>query len=298
MKIVIAGGSGFIGEPLVKRLLARGDEVAVLTRNAARVTAGRPLQWDAKTQGTWSDAVAAADAVVNLAGENIAEGRWTESRKQQLVDSRLDATRAIVEALRRSPSPRRALINASAVGFYGNRHDEEVDESSSRGSGFLADLVERWEAAAREAEAVARLVVLRFGIVLGSGGGALQKMLLPFRLGAGGPIGTGNQWMSWIERDDVVRLVEWAIDHDIVRGVYNATAPQPARNRDFARALGRALSRPAFMPTPAFALRVAFGQMADEALLAGQKAMPRRAEREGFQFDSPTLEQAIARALR
>jgi uncharacterized protein (TIGR01777 family) len=297
MKIVIAGGSGFIGEPLVKRLVARGDDVAVLTRDPSRVRAGRPLQWDARTQGTWSEAVAAADAVVNLAGESIADGRWTEARKRRLIDSRLNATRAIVEALRRAPSPRRALVNASAVGFYGDRQDEELDENASRGGGFLAQLVERWEAAAQEAVPHARVVVLRFGVVLATGGGALQKMLLPFKLGAGGPIGSGAQWMSWIERDDAVRMVEWAIDHDSVRGVYNATAPQPVRNRDFARALGRAVSRPAFMPAPGFALKMAFGQMAEEALLAGQKVLPRRAEREGFRFELPTIDAALAHAL-
>jgi uncharacterized protein len=297
MKIVTAGGSGFIGEPLVKRLLARGDDVAVLTRDASRVRAGRPLQWDARAQGAWSEAVAGADAVVNLAGESIADGRWTEARKRSLIDSRLNATHAIAEALRRGPSPRRPLVNASAVGYYGDRRDEELDESSSRGAGFLAQLVERWEAAAREAEPYARLVVLRFGVVLATGGGALQKMLLPFRLGAGGPIGNGAQWMSWIERDDAVRMVEWAIDNDSVRGVYNATAPHPVRNRDFARALGRAVSRPAFMPAPAFALKIAFGQMAEEALLAGQKVLPRRTEREGFRFELPSIDAALARAL-
>jgi hypothetical protein len=298
MKIVVAGGSGFIGEPLVRRLLSRGDDVAVLTRDASRVRAGRPLQWDARSQGAWSDETATADAVINLAGENIAEGRWTAERKRRLVDSRLDATRAIVEALRREPSRRRALVNASAIGFYGDRQDEEVDESSPRGAGFLADLVDQWEAAAREAEPVARVVVLRFGIVLAKSGGALGKMLLPFRLGAGGPIGSGAQWMSWVSHDDVLRMIEWALDRDAARGVYNVTAPEPVRNRDFARALGRALSRPAFLPAPPFALRLALGQMADEALLAGQRVMPRRAQREGFGFEAPALEEALKRALR
>lgn len=297
MKIVVAGGSGLIGEPLVQRLLGRGDEVSVLTRNPSKVQVGRPLQWDGRTQGVWSDAVATADAVVNLAGESISDGRWTEERKRRLFASRLDATGAIVEALHRSPSPRRVLVNASAVGFYGDRADEQLDESSQRGSGFLADLAERWEEAARAAEAVARLVVLRFGIVLAREGGALQKMLLPFRMGLGGPIGNGQQWFSWIERDDVVRLIEWAIDTQTARGVYNATAPQPVKNRDLARALGRALSRPAFMPAPAFALKAAFGQMADDALLAGQRVLPRRAEQEGFRFESPALDEALSRIL-
>lgn len=297
MKIVLAGGSGFLGEPLAKRLLARGDDVAVLTRNTANVRAGRAVQWDGKSQGGWSDEAAAADVVINLAGENVGEGRWTDERKKRLVASRLDATHAIVEALRRDPSRTRAMINASAVGFYGNRGDELLDESAARGGGFLADLVERWEAAAREAESLARLVLLRFGVVLDAEGGALKKMALPFKLGAGGPIGNGAQWMSWIDRDDAVRMTEWAIDGQSVRGVYNATSPQPVRNREFARALGRALHRPAIMPTPAFALRLAFGQMAEEVLIGGQRVVPRRAEGEGFAFERPELDGALAHEL-
>jgi uncharacterized protein len=301
MKIVVAGGSGFLGEPLVKRLQARGDDVAVLTRNATHVRLGashvRAVQWDAKSQGPWSDEAAAADVVINLAGENVGEGRWTAERKQRMVASRLDATHAIVEALRRDPSRPRTLINASAVGFYGNRGDELLDEGSARGAGFLADLVERWEAAAREAEPLARLVVVRFGAVLDGEGGALKKMALPFKLGAGGPVGSGTQWMSWIDRDDAVRLVEWAIDHDSARGIYNATSPQPVRNREFARALGRTLHRPALIPAPAFALRLVFGQMGEEVLLAGQRVIPRRAEAEGFAFSRPGLDEALAHEL-
>ena len=297
MKIVVAGGTGFVGEPLVQRLLARGDEVAVLTRNPAKGRAGRPLQWDAKTQGAWSHEAATADVVVNLAGENISAGRWTGAHKRKLIDSRLNATRAIVEAFRNAPPHRRTLINASAIGIYGDRDDEELDESSSRGSGFLAELVERWEAAAREAETLARLVVLRFGVILGKDGGALQKMLLPFRFGAGGPIGSGKQWMSWVGRGDVLRMIEWAIDNDGARGVYNVTAPQPVRNREFARTIGRVLHRPAILPASAFALRLVFGEMAEEVLLDGQRVLPRRAEREGFRFEAPALEEALRRTL-
>jgi uncharacterized protein (TIGR01777 family) len=295
MRIVIAGGSGFLGEPLVKRLLARGDDVAVLSRNPAKVRAGRGVQWDGKSQGAWSQEAASADVVINLAGENVGEGRWTDARKQQLVASRLDATAAIVQALRNAPPRERVLVNASAVGYYGLRGDEALDESGSRGGGFLAELVEKWEAAAREAEPLARLVLLRFGVALAPDGGALKKMLLPFKLGAGGPVGSGAQWMSWIDRDDAVRIVEWAIDNPNARGIYNATAPEPVRNHDFARSLGRALHRPAFMPAPAFALKAAFGQMAEEVLLGGQRAVPRRAEREGFVFEIPTLDASFAR---
>jgi uncharacterized protein (TIGR01777 family) len=295
MRIVIAGGSGFIGEPLVRRLVARGDDVAVLSRNPAKVRAGRGVAWDGKTQGPWSEEVANADAIVNLAGENVGDGRWSEERKQKLVSSRLDATGAIVQALRNAPPRDRVLVNASAVGYYGLRGDEELDEHGPRGGGFLAELVERWEAAARQAEPLARLVLLRFGVALSPEGGALKKMMLPFKLGASGPVGSGEQWMSWIDRDDAVRIIEWAIDNRSARGVYNATAPEPVRNRDFTRALGRAMHRPAFLPAPAFALRLAFGQMAEEVLLGGQRVVPRRAEREGFRFELPTLDASFAR---
>jgi len=297
MRIAIAGGSGFVGTPLVRELLARGDDVAVLTRNPARVQVGRPVLWDGRTQGDWSDEVAAADAVVNLAGENIAEGRWTRARKQQLVGSRLDATRAIVEALRSGPNRDRTLVNASAVGVYGDRGDELLDEDSPRGSGFLADLVVQWEAAAREADSVARVVILRFGIVLAADGGALRKMMMPFRFGAGGPIGNGRQWMSWIAREDLIRMVMWALDNDKASGVYDATAPEPVTNREFTQALGRAMHRPAVVPVPAIALRLALGQMAEEALLAGQRVVPRKARAEGFSFSAPTLEEALSAAL-
>lgn len=295
MRIVIAGGSGFIGEPLVRRLVARGDDVAVLSRHPAKVQAGRGVAWDGRTQGAWSEEVATADAIVNLAGENVGEGRWTDERKRKLIASRLDATGAIVHALRNAPPRERVLVNASAVGYYGFDRDEELDEHGTRGGGFLAELVEQWEAAAREAETLARLVIVRFGVALAPDGGALKKMMLPFKLGGGGPVGSGQQWMSWIDRDDAVRFTEWAIDNRSARGVYNATAPEPVRNRDFARALGRAVHRPAFIPAPAFALRLAFGQMADEVLLGGQRVVPRRAEREGFRFDHPTLDASLAK---
>jgi uncharacterized protein (TIGR01777 family) len=293
MKIVVAGGTGFIGDPLVHRLVKRGDDVTVLTRNPRKVHVGRGIAWDAKTQGEWSAYVENADVVINLAGENIGEGRWTEERKRRLLDSRLNATHAIVEALRKTSSRERTLINASAVGLYGDRRDETLDESSSRGEGFLADLVARWEQAAREAESLARVVILRFGVVLGPDGGALKKLLLPFKLGVGGPIGSGRQWMSWIDREDVLRLVEWAIDTPAARGVYNATAPEPVTNREFSRTLARELHRPSLITTPAFALRLAFGEMAEEVLLAGQRVIPKRALAEGFRFDRATLQDSL-----
>ena len=288
MKIVVAGGTGFLGTPLVERLKKRGEDVIVLTRSA------RGLEWHPPALGPWSAAAANADVVINLAGENIGEGRWSQSRKQRLVSSRLDAIYALVEAMRANPSKPRTFISVSAVGYYGLLGDEIADETSPRGRGFLAELTEKWEAAAREAEPFARLVILRFGVVLDDSGGALKKMLLPFRFGIGGPIGSGRQWMSWIDRDDALRAIEWAIDNPTARGIYNVTAPTPARNRDFAKALGRAIHRPALLPTPALPLRILFGDMADEVLLGGQRVVPARITGAGFAFRYPTLEQAFA----
>ncbi|GAC1429231.1 MAG: TIGR01777 family oxidoreductase [Thermoanaerobaculia bacterium] len=298
MKIVVAGGTGFVGEPLVRRLLARGDDVSVLSRNPGKVRAGRGVDWDGKTQGSWTAHVDAADAVINLAGENVGEGRWTEARKRRLIDSRLDATNAVVAALANASPRRRTLINASAVGFYGQDREQEADERAARGDGFLADLVERWEGAAKAAEPVARVVIFRFGVILAADGGALQKMALPFRFGGGGPVGNGRQWTAWVDRDDVLDAIEWALDRDGVRGVYNITGPEPVRNREFAKTLGAVLHRPAIVPAPAFALRLLFGQMADEVLLGGQNAVPRRAQEEGFRFAHATVESALRHAFR
>ena len=298
MKIVVAGGSGFIGEPLVRRLLARGDDVTVLTRNPSSVHAGRAVLWNPPTEGNWIDDVADADVVINLAGENVGGGRWTESRKKRIIDSRVAATSGLVSAMAREPGKSRTLISASAIGIYGDRGDELLDESATPGSGFLAEVTKRWEELARGAEPFARVVLLRIGIVLASNGGALAKLLLPFRLGAGGPMGNGRQWMSWIDREDVLRMIEWSIDHETARGIYNATAPAPVTNRDFAKALGHTLHRPAIFPAPAFALRLALGSgMANEMLLGGQRVLPKRASEEGFEFTHPELSEALRHAV-
>ena len=289
MKIVVSGGTGFIGGALVARLRSRGDDVTVLSRDASR-----GLEWHPPQQGAWSDEVANAGVVINLAGENVGGGRWTEKRKQRLTSSRLDATHALVEAMQRNPSKPRIFISASATGYYGIRGDEIVDESASSGPGFLAELTKKWEAAAHEAESIARLVIVRFGVVLDRSGGALAKMLPPFRLGVGGPIGSGKQWMPWIDREDVLRAIEWAIDHESARGIYNVTSPNPVRNRDFVRAFVRALHRPALLPAPAFALRLLFGEMADEMLLSGQRVVPTKLPNEGFTLQFPTIDESFA----
>lgn len=293
MKIVVSGGSGFIGSELVPRLVAAGHDVAVLTRNASHVHHGRPVLWNAA-----APEIEASDAVVNLAGENVGGGRWTESRKKRVLDSRLTATRTIVEALNAAPKKRRVFVSASAIGFYGDRGDEPLDEQSAAGGGFLAEVTRLWEAAARAAEPSARVAILRFGVVLAAGGGALGKMLLPFKLGLGGRMGSGRQWMSWVDRTDVVRAIEWAITTPAAEGVYDVTAPAPARNTDFTRALGAALNRPTLFPAPAFALRTALGAMADEMLLGGQRVLPVRLQAEGFAFEFPTLEASLRHVLR
>jgi uncharacterized protein (TIGR01777 family) len=268
MKIAVAGGTGFIGKALVARLRERGDEVLVLGRGE----------------------VASADVIINLAGENVGK-RWTPKRKARILESRVKTTSALVDARPRT------LINASAVGFYGPRGDEILDESAKSGSGFLAEVTRRWEGAAHRADAFARVVIFRFGVVLGPDGGALKQMMLPFRFGAGGPIGSGKQWMSWVDRDDVIRAIEWAIDRPSVRGTYNITSPEPVRNRDFVRALGRAMHRPSILPAPGFALRLVFGEMADEMLLSGQRVVPARATGEGFAFRYPTLDDSLTHIL-
>jgi uncharacterized protein len=295
MKIVVSGGSGFLGEPLVRRLVARRDDVAVLSRNPAKVNAGRAVQWDGKTAGAWTSEIDGADAVVNLAGENIGDGRWTAGRKRRLRDSRVDGTSALVDALLGATSRNRTLVSASAVGYYGFESDEPRDERSAKGRGFLADLTAAWEEAAKRAEAGARVVILRFGVVLAREGGALPRMAMPFRLGVGGPVGNGRQWLSWVDRDDALDAMQRALDGHELRGAYNITSPHPVQNRDFARALGRALHRPALMPAPAFALRMLFGDMADEALLGGQRVLPTRALADGFSFQRAEIENELQR---
>lgn len=296
MRVVIAGGSGFIGERLVQHLIAAGHDVEVLTRSPSKVQHGRPLAWDGRTQGEWTMNAAAADVVINLAGASIGGARWTHARRRLLFDSRLEPIAALVEAMRTRPTERRLFISVSGAGFYGLRGDEPLEESASQGKGFLADLSARWEEAARAAEPLARTVILRLGVVIGPGG-MVGRLLLPFKLGLGGRIGSGDQWLSWVARDDVVRMVEWVMSNDDARGVYNVTSPQPVRNREFTASLGRVLRRPTILPLPAAAVKLAFGEMGEELLLGGQRAVPARAIAEGFGFDHETIVSALQRAV-
>lgn len=289
MRILITGGTGFIGRPLTQHLMARQHEVVVWSRNPEAARARLPD--GAEVVGAPEEATG-IDAAINLAGENLGSGRWTRARKQRFLQSRLHVTQRLVEAMRATGVQR--LVSASAIGYYGARGDEVVTEDdppAPKLQGGL-DICAAWEAEACRAEdfgaAVARV---RIGLVLHPEGGGLRQMLTPFKLGMGGPMGSGKQWWSWIHRFDLVRLFTFLVENE-VSGAFNGAAPNPLRQRDFARILGRVMGRPSFMPTPAFALKLALGDMA-ELLTEGQRVIPKRTQQAGFAFDFPELEGAL-----
>jgi uncharacterized protein (TIGR01777 family) len=294
MTIVIAGGTGFLGRALCHSLISNGHGVTVLTRNAQPVPGARSVAWTPDgSAGAWASAIEGADAVVNLAGESIAK-RWTARQKQRILDSRVRATRSLVAAIAKAASPPAVLVSGSAVGYYGPCGDEIITEDTRAGDDFLAHVCAQWEAEAAPASSDrTRVVFVRTGLVLEKDGGALPQMLPPFKFGAGGPVGSGKQYWPWIHRRDWVDLVRWTIHTSAARGPINATAPNPVTNAAFAHALGRAMHRPSFIPAPAFALRLALGEMADGLLLAGQRAVPERAQRAGFTFTYPRVDDAL-----
>jgi uncharacterized protein (TIGR01777 family) len=303
MKIVIAGGSGFLGRPLTHDLLSKGHQVTVLTRGPSRDERGiRHVTWDADEEpGAWHAVIDGVDAVVNLAGAGIADARWTAARKQVLRGSRVDATRALVAAIRGVHVKPRVLLSGSAVGIYGSQPEDgpPLDESAAAGSDFLSQLAVDWEAEAGAASALGcRVVTLRTGVVLARDGGALQKLIPPFRFFVGGPIGSGRQIMSWIHRNDWVELVVWLLRHESAEGPFNATAPHPVTNAEFSRALGAALGRPSWLPVPGIALTIALGEMAGAMLLSGQRAVPRKAVDAGFSFQFAEIGAAMRSAVR
>ena len=290
MHVLTTGGTGFIGHALCEHLLQAGHAPSVLTRDTASARARLPAA--ARVLATL-DQARDVEAVVNLAGEPLMAGRWNAARKAEFRRSRLETTQALIAWMVRQSVRPRVLVSGSAIGYYGPREEEALDESATPGGDFAAQLCRDWETTAMQAEGLdVRTCRLRTGIVLAADGGALAKMLPPFRLGAGGPMGDGRQWMSWIHRDDLVRMIAWLLDHDHAGGAYNGTAPVPVTNRDFARTLGKALHRPAVLPTPAFALKAGLGEMA-QLLLTGQRVLPAHALAEGFTFGCPTLESAL-----
>ncbi len=297
MNVVLAGGTGFIGGALAQALAARGDRVVLLTRDpdAARANLGATASavgWDGKSSGEWAKALDGADAVVNLSGG--AMGRWTPANKLALLKSRIDSTRALVAALSSAARKPKVLVNASAVGFYGDVPDGEVTESSAQGRDFLASVCGQWEREALAAEPLGvRVVLARVGVVLGEGGGALSMMAPPFKLFVGGPLGSGRQGFPWIHRDDAVGAILFALDSDKLSGPVNLTGPVAEDNEGFCAALGRALGRPSWIRVPAFAVRLAVGEMAD-MLLGGQTAVPRKLLDAGYKFKYADADAALA----
>lgn len=297
MKIVLAGGTGFIGKALTEKFLQKNYELTILTRSAAHPKSAekvRFVSWDTSRQGgLWEKEIDGADIVINLVGEPIAQGRWTAARKKKLRDSRIQSVQAIHRAIEKSTQRPKVLLNASAIGYYGPRGDEILDENSHAGTGFLADLCKQWEEEAMKAEALnVRTIRLRIGVVLERNGGALAKMVPPFRMGIGGPLGNGKQWMSWVHLQDLTRLILFLLEHSEAFGAFNATALNPVKMNEFAKTLGRVLHRPALFPVPGFVLKVLLGELS-EMLLTGQCVLPQRAIQLGFSFQYPTLESAL-----
>ena len=306
MKVAVTGATGFVGSRLVARLQQAGEQILVLTRNPARaerlfpadvfpgvtISAYQPLQ-----SGDWQSQIAGCDGVVNLAGAPIAESRWTPERKQEILESRTVGTQKIVEAIAQASVKPTVLVNSSAIGYYGTSETAAFDETSPAGTDFLAQVCRDWEAEAEKVKAYGtRLVILRTGVVVGQGG-AVAKMLLPFQLFAGGTLGTGQQWFSWIHLDDLVSLIVQALHQPSLEGVLNATAPQPVKMAELCRALGEVLNRPSWLPVPAFALEALLGDAA-KVVLEGQRVLPKRTQAAGFTFQYSSIKPALQAVLR
>ncbi|MEA5598304.1 TIGR01777 family oxidoreductase [Rivularia sp. UHCC 0363] len=306
MKVAITGATGFVGSRLVERLLVENTEVLVLTRDPNRAQKIFPSNaypnveiaaYTPSTSGSWQNQIASCEAIVNLAGAPISEGRWTSDRKQSILSSRKLTTQKIVEAIVKSTTKPKVLVNASAVGYYGTSETAIFDENSTPGSDFLAQVCQEWETEAQKVtDSGVRLVILRFGIVLGMGG-ALGKMITPFKMFAGGPIGSGEQWFSWIHVDDIVSLILQVINSPEMSGIYNATAPHPVRMAELSTTMGEVMNRPSWLPVPAFAIEAMLGDGA-VVVLEGQKVLPQRTLQSGFKYDYPNLKPALEEILK
>jgi len=301
MRVIITGGTGLIGRALTHNLINDGHQVIVLTRKPqkADLPAGAIAeQWDGRTTGGWGHWVDGADAVVNLAGAGLADNRWTPARKALIRDSRLDAGRAIVQAVQKAEQKPEVVIQSSAVGYYGPRDNSVITEGAGSGADFLAKLCVDWEASTASVETMgARRAILRTGVVLSTNGGALPRMALPFKFFIGGPIGSGKQWVSWIHQADEVAAIRFLLENKAAAGRFNLVAPNPVTNTDFSRAIGKAMGRPAVMPTPAFALKLAFGEMST-VLLTGQRVVPQRLQELGFTFQFSEAEETLKDLLQ
>jgi uncharacterized protein (TIGR01777 family) len=303
MNAVVTGGTGFIGRALCGSLSRKGHRVAVLTRRSRTAaelfgTSVTAVEWNGRDPGPWEQSLEGADAVINLAGAPLADARWTPARKRLLTDSRVQLTRRLVEAISHRSAKPSVLISGSGIGYYGPSDDRVLSEAAPHGQGFLADLCVAWEAEARRAaEFGTRVVLLRTGMVLEGDGGALPKMLLPFRLYVGGPIQPGTQWVSWIHRDDHVGLIEWALTTPTISGPINAVAPAPERMQDFCATLGRVLHRPCWLPVPKTALSLGLGELST-VMTTGQRVQPQQALASGYVFRYPALEAALQAVIR
>ncbi len=308
MKVAITGGTGFIGQAAARTLLDSGYDVLVLSRDSerARLSFGGLASDSRISFGKWSlsdkpenlaKTLEGCDGIVHLAGENIGSGRWTAGRKQKIVESRTLGTRAVVSAIEKMESKPKVLVSGSGIGYYGNRGDEIVDESSSHGTDFLANLTIEWERLAREAEkSGVRVVIIRTGVVIGRDGGALEKMVLPFRMFAGGPLGSGRQWFPWIHMADIVGLIRFSLENTQVKGPVNGCAPDAVRLKEFCDVLGRVLGRPSWLPVPGIVLKAALGEQA-VIVLGGQHAVPKAARAFGYHFRYAEVEPALREVL-
>jgi hypothetical protein len=296
MKVLITGASGLIGTELQKSFAAKGYDMLLASRKEP--VDEQHIQWDVETGFAEPEKLEGIDAVVHLAGESISALRWTDEKKKAIRDSRVLGTRSVVDAISKLKQKPKVFIASSAIGFYGERGDEEVTESSAAGKTFLAETSKEWEAESRRAEdAGIRTVLLRTGIVLSKNGGALGTMLTPFKFGVGGVVGSGKQWMSWISMDDHIAAINFAIENENLRGAVNSVSPNPVTNEEFTKTLGDVLYRPTFLPLPEFAVSMVFGEMGDALLLASTKVLPKRLEDAGFEFKYPTLKPAIEHAV-
>jgi uncharacterized protein (TIGR01777 family) len=302
-RVIIAGATGFIGQALCREL--HGDyEIIALSRDVTRATDivgsyAKAVEWDARTASSWARHVEGAHAIINLAGEDIGSGRWTQPKRDSILQSRTNSANAILDAIQAARNKPSVVIQASGVGYYGSRGDEVLDESSPPGSGFLAEVTRKTESiVARTEKAGVRWVATRSGIVLGREGGVLPRFVMPFRFYVGGYVGNGRQWVSWVSLRDEIRAMRFLMDHADLQGAFNLTAPNPVTMKQFAQTLGQVLHSPAWTFLPSFAARLAFGPMADEVLLASQKAIPRRLTETGFRFEQPDLRTALEAALR
>lgn len=297
MKILVSGASGLVGTNLIPTLLAKGNQIYKLVRREPRGI--DEIHWDAEGGLIEQEKLEDFDAVVHLAGDSVASENWSEEKKRKIRDSRVTGTRTLVDALKRCVNPPKHFVSASATGFYGNRGGEILNEESAPGKGFLPEVCQEWETEALKAENFgARVVLLRTGIVLAKDGGALAKMLTPFKFGVGGTVGSGKQWMSWIALDDMIKIIHFALENENLRGAINVVAPNAATNEEFTRTLGAALNRPTVLPMPEFAIKMLFGEMGEALLLEGARVYPQKLLDAKFEFDYTNLENALKHVLK